>query len=284
MYPLSFNSIFHPSDFTPGDEAAFVHALKVAMAARSELDILHANPEAKEIDWDDFPSVRLTLEKWGLLKPGGSKDDVRSLGLEVHKVKRSGNDPVRTIMKYLRQHQPDLVVLATHQRRGLSRWMNPSIAEPIAREAGIMTLFVPRRVVGFVSLENGAVHLENILVPVDRVPDPQRAVDAATSLAAVLGCPKVHLTLLHAGKEEEMPGLELTLQAGWTSSKVCRAGDVVEVILTEAEEIDADLIAMATQGRDGFLDGFRGSTTEQVLRGARSPVLAIPATEPAPHD
>jgi nucleotide-binding universal stress UspA family protein len=58
----------------------------------------------------------------------------------------------------------------------------------------------------------------------------------------------------------------------------------VEVILTEAEESDADLIAMATQGRDGFLDGFRGSTTEQVLRGARSPVLAIPATEPAPHD
>ncbi len=283
MYPLSYRSIFHPSDFTPGDEAAFVHALKVAMAARSGLDILHANPEAKEIDWDDYPSVRLTLEKWGLLKPGGSKDDVRGLGLDVHKVKRSGNDPVRTIVKYLRQHKPDLVVLATHQRRGLSRWMNPSIAEPIAREAGIMTLFVPRRVVGFVSLENGAVHLENILVPVDRVPDPQRAVDAATSLAAVLGCPKVHLTLLHAGREEEMPGLELTLQAGWTSSKVCREGDVVEVILTEAEESDADLIAMATQGRDGFLDGFRGSTTEQVLRGARSPVLAIPATEPAPH-
>ena len=46
MYPLSYSSIFHPSDFSPGDEAAFVHALKVAMAARSGLDILHANPEA----------------------------------------------------------------------------------------------------------------------------------------------------------------------------------------------------------------------------------------------
>jgi nucleotide-binding universal stress UspA family protein len=277
MHPVALSSIFHPSDFSPGDEAAFVHALKLATAARAELDILHANAEAKEIDWDDFPSVRLTLEKWGLLQPGGSKDDVRHLGLDVHKVKRSGNDPVRTIVKYLRHHKPDLIVLATHQRRGLSRWMNPSIAEPIAREAGIMTLFVPRRVVGFVSLENGAAHLENILVPIDRVPDPQRAVDAAVSLAGVLGCRKVHFTLLHAGKDEDAPGVELPLQPGWTSSKVHRAGEAVEVILTEAEESDADLIAMATAGRDGFLDALRGSTTEQVLRAARSPVLAIPA-------
>jgi nucleotide-binding universal stress UspA family protein len=284
MHPLPFHSIFHPSDFTPGDEGAFAHALKLATAARAELDILHANPEVKEIDWDDFPSVRVTLEKWGLLKPGGSKDDVRRLGLDVHKVKRSGNDPVRTIVKYLRQHQPGLVILATHQRRGLSRWMNRSIAEPIAREAGIMTLFVPRRIVGFVSLENGAVHLENILVPIDRVPDPQRAVDAATSIASVLGCPKVHFTFLHAGPESEIPSVAPTLLPGWTSSRIAREGNVVDVILTEAEERDADLIAMTTQGRDGFLDAFRGSTTEQVLRAARSPVLAIPDAEPAAAD
>jgi nucleotide-binding universal stress UspA family protein len=34
---------------------------------------------------------------------------------------------------------------------------------------------------------------------------------------------------------------------------------------------------MTTDGRDGFLDGLRGSTTERVLRGGTVPVLAIPA-------
>ena len=278
MSPLSFSSIFHPSDFSPGDEAAFAHALKLASAAKAELDILHANPDTQEIDWDDFPSVRRTLERWGLLAPGGSKEDVRRLGLDVHKVKRSGNDPVRTILRYLHEHEPDLIVLATNQRRGLSRWMNRPIAEPIARHSHIMTLFVPRRVVGFVSLENGGTHLESIVIPVDRLPDPQRAVEATVSLASALGCPKVHLTLLHIGRQEETPELELELQPGWTSERLTKTGDVVDEILSVSEERDADLIAMATAGRDGFLEALSGSTTEQVLREAKCPVLAIPAS------
>jgi len=279
MFPPSLSSIFHPSDFSPGDEAAFAHALKIASAAKAELDILHANPDTKEIDWDDFPSVRRTLERWGLLAPGGSKEDVRRLGLDVHKVKRSGDDPVRTILRYLRQHEPDLIVLATNQRRGLSRWMNRPIAEPIARHSRIVTLFVPRRIVGFVSLENGAAHLENIVLPVDRVPDPQRAVDVTASLALALGCAKTHLTLLHIGREDETPEVELALQPGWTSERLVRTGEVVDEILSLSEERDADLIAMATAGRNGFLEALSGSTTEQVLREAKCPVLAIPASE-----
>jgi nucleotide-binding universal stress UspA family protein len=34
---------------------------------------------------------------------------------------------------------------------------------------------------------------------------------------------------------------------------------------------------MATEGRHGFLDAVRGSTTERVLREAGCPVLAVPA-------
>ncbi len=275
---MTFASIFHPSDFSPGDEGAFAHALKLASVAKAELDILHANPDTEEIDWDDFPSVRRTLEKWRLLAPGGSKEDVRRLGLDVHKVRRSGNDPVRTILRYLRQHEPDLIVLATNQRRGLSRWMNRPIAAPIARHSRILTLFVPRRVVGFVSWEDGHSHLENIVIPVDHLPDPQRAVDAAASLATLLGCLKVHFTLLHVGREQEAPAVELELPTGWTAERIARDGAVVDEILNVSEDRDADLITMATAGRKGYLEALSGSTTEQVLRYAKCPVLAVPAS------
>ena len=56
-----------------------------------------------------------------------------------------------------------------------------------------------------------------------------------------------------------------------------RSGNVAEEIVALAREKKSDLIVMATEGRDGVLDAFRGSTTEQVLRTAPCPVLAVPA-------
>ncbi len=271
-------NVFYPSDFSRGDEVAFVHALRLAWAARAELDIFHANPEASDVDWDEFPSVRRMLQRWGAIPAEGTKQDVRQLGLEVHKVKRSGEDPVHTILEYLEDHEPDLIVLSSRQRRGLSRWMNRSIAEPVARESHIMTLFVPRRVVGFVAPETGSPQLEHLVIPVDEAPDPQPAVDAAVAIARTLGCRELHLYLLHVGdSDDDLPAITVPEVEGWVIHRKTMAGDAVDRILEFSEEVDADLIAMATQGRDGFVDALRGSTTEQVLRGARCPVLAIPA-------
>jgi nucleotide-binding universal stress UspA family protein len=53
-------------------------------------------------------------------------------------------------------------------------------------------------------------------------------------------------------------------------------GDVVECILQTAEAKKSDLIVMATAGHEGLMDSLRGSTTEQVLRAAPCPVLAVP--------
>jgi len=49
----------------------------------------------------------------------------------------------------------------------------------------------------------------------------------------------------------------------------------VEEILAAAREFDADMVMMSTDGRDGFLDIFRGSHAERVVRGAPCPVAAI---------
>ncbi|HSF58424.1 MAG TPA: universal stress protein [Candidatus Binatia bacterium] len=56
-----------------------------------------------------------------------------------------------------------------------------------------------------------------------------------------------------------------------------RQGDVVDQILEEEADWRPDLMVLATQGHMDFLDALRGSTTERVLRGARCPILAIPA-------
>lgn len=54
-----------------------------------------------------------------------------------------------------------------------------------------------------------------------------------------------------------------------------RFGSVPEVILTAADALDADLIAMATEGRTGLTRLLLGSVAEGVLREAQVPVLMI---------
>lgn len=49
-----------------------------------------------------------------------------------------------------------------------------------------------------------------------------------------------------------------------------------EKLLGYAREVDADLVVMATHGRDGAERVLLGSTTERVLRESEVPVLAVP--------
>ena len=65
-------SIFHPSDFSEASEVAFAHALKIALVAKAELTVLHVEA-SPSTEWQDFPGVRDTLERWGLIPKGAPR-------------------------------------------------------------------------------------------------------------------------------------------------------------------------------------------------------------------
>lgn len=56
-------------------------------------------------------------------------------------------------------------------------------------------------------------------------------------------------------------------------------GDVVAAILSAALEIDADVIAMGTHGRQGLGRFLLGSVAEQVIRRSSCPVLVVRAAQ-----
>ncbi len=274
LFPIS--CIFHPSDFSPASEVAFVHALKLGLVAEAELSILHLASDKSEIDWIEFPGVRATLERWGLLPVGSQRGDVGQTGLQIEKILAQGRDPVGAVLHYLEDEPTDLVVLATHQHDGMTRWWNKAVAEPIARKSKTMTLFIPQGVDGFVALQDGHVALNHILLPVDQVPPPQDAIDIAVDLTRALGVGPVSYTVLYVGDEEDQPTLEIPEHDSGRWDTVVRQGSVVEQILEVATTSGADLIIMTTQGHHGFLDALRGSTSERIVRGAHCPVLAVP--------
>ena len=51
---------------------------------------------------------------------------------------------------------------------------------------------------------------------------------------------------------------------------------MIQTIIDASNDTQADLIVMVTDGRNGFLDGLRGSHSERVLRQAGVPLLTVP--------
>lgn len=274
--PQPLNSIFHPSDFSESSEVAFAHALKIALLTHADLNILHVR-EAPGETWADFPGVRQMLERWHVLPPGSPRSAVPALGIDVTKVLSKESDPVSASLRYIERKPTDLIVLATSQHEGRARWLSNAVAEPLARESGLMTLFIPPGVEGFVSRSDGSVSLRSILIPVAGDPSPAVAVEAARRLASGLDREDVAFTALYVGAPADLPALAFTPRRGWSWRAMTGQGDVVQTILAVAGECTADLIVMATRGHQGFLDALRGSTTERVLRHARCPLLAVPA-------
>ena len=268
--------VFHPTDFSPDSDAAFAHALKASLVAKATLTMLHVST-GREESWTEFPGVRQTLERWGLLPKNSPRSAVPELGIDVQKIITKDKDPVKSVLAYLENAPNDLIVLATHQDKGQGLWQEKSVAQPVARKSRQMTLFVPVGVKGFVSFQDGAVSLKNILIPVAPVPKAQPAIQAAIRIAQQLNCPTGRFTILHVGDDTTMPEVNCPELPGWEWTKLSQKGDIIEVILQTARATKADLIVMSTEGHNGFLDALRGSHSEQVLRQCACPLLAIPA-------
>ncbi|MDH4167759.1 MAG: universal stress protein [Gammaproteobacteria bacterium] len=267
--------VLHPTDFSEGSRIAFHHALKAALLAQSELTLLHVLPGAPP-EWMDFPGVRETLERWALLPKGSPRSAVPRLGIDVRKIVADQSDPVRAVLGYLGHHPADLIVLATNQHEGRVSWLQQSVAEPVSRRAGQMTLFIPAGAAGFVSATDGSVSLTKVLIPVADTPSPQPAAEAAARLVSRMNCPRGTFTLLHVGETSATPTIQCPEIPGWQWKRVTQTGDVIQVILDTASKTAVDLIVMATDGRNGFLDALRGSHSERVLRQTSAPLLTVP--------
>ena len=269
------HSVLHPTDFSESSLVAFHHALKAAMLSKSKLTLLHVSTDGTS-EWSHFPGVRETLERWGALPKGSPKAAVGALGIDACKVIANKGEPVAAVVDYLEHNRTELIVLSTSKRDGRIPWLGKSVAVPVTRRAGEMTLLIPGDVEGFVSDKDGSVRLNQILIPIARTPRPEPAVNAAAKLVQKWNCPEGTFVLLHVGNSNTMPALRLPEVPGWTWKKELRSGEVIDGIVKSATEHKADLILLATDGRNGFLDALRGSHSERILRYGVAPLLTIP--------
>ena len=112
--------ILHPTDFSEDSELAFAHALRVALANQAHLALFHVYHDEKSRGFEHFPSVRATLQRWGVLEPGASHQDVGDLGIGIEKIQSSATSVVDAVARFLWRRPVDLLVMATEGRRGLA--------------------------------------------------------------------------------------------------------------------------------------------------------------------
>ena len=228
-------SVLHPTDLSEASLRAFSHALAIALARQTKLTILHVGGKDREDHpWTDFPGVRETLEQWGMLEPGSPRSAVYDeLKIRVKKVSIGSSNPVNAILEFQHEKPSDLIVLATHGREGVPRWIRGSVSEPIARCSETMALFVPQGTDGFVSPRDGSFSLTSILVPVDHQPPPDAGIEFATRTAAAIGRDPVAISLLHVG-DSPAPELDLPQNPAWSWNHVHHSGEPVEQIVNTA--------------------------------------------------
>ena len=205
-------------------------------------------------------------------------------------------EPVERLLDAIATHEADLVVLSTHGRSGLGRWVYGSVAEGILHRSPVPVLLVPATAP--VSWRTVRQERCRLLVPLDGSQQAEAALPHALAIARALAA---GLVLLHVIEPRHDYGPDLGLDAQGEGSvpstleaeaylatvaasfdghelrvrRAVRAGLVAEAILEEARADAASLVVMTTHGRTGLGRLPFGSVTTEVLHRCHLPLLLV---------
>ncbi|MBS2033799.1 universal stress protein [bacterium] len=198
--------------------------------------------------------------------------------------------PKEVISQLAQDQACRLVVMASHGRTGVARWLMGSTAEFVLRHVESTTLLLRPG-----ALPSPSGEFQNVLVPVDGSASsrqvlgklaPYLATGARVSVLRATGLTARDYTLLNSPQEVKSYVSHLEDQLRELDSHGLKLdyhvndGEAADSIVHFAEQHHCDLIVMSTHGRTGFRRWILGSTTEKVARQAACPVLAFPAITP----
>lgn len=182
----------------------------------------------------------------------------------------------------------DIVVMASHGRGGLGRWLMGSVATKVVRASP-----KPVLVVGGLCDREAVANpkLERILVPLDGSPTAEAALGHACALARThnaelilyQGVSLVELDheVVAAANKAELERAKVYLEKlGETCEGVSFRTAVCSTparhgIVKNAQEYEADMIVMGSHGRSGVSLWMLGSVAEEVLQKSTCPVLIV---------
>ncbi|WP_305880183.1 ferredoxin Fer [Saliphagus sp. WLHSJ1] len=178
----------------------------------------------------------------------------------------------RVILDYAEEHGVDVVVMGTHGRTGIGRFLLGSVAEQTLQESPIPVVTVHEDTVG-------DFEIDTVLVPTDGSQGAEAATEHAIDLVSEVGGTLHALHVASGGREtESLPTDDVRERgeaAGVEVVTATRSGRPHEVIAGYVAEAEIDVVVMGTHGRTGLRRYLLGSVTERTVRFSPVPVVSV---------
>lgn len=306
-----YKNMLIPVDGSKLAESVFPYAREVAGRLGTNVTILHvSDPKESET----LPMHRAYVKHLAEVLRRRVSDIEKKTGRKQgrERVQVSGEVVVgyaaEEIVRYTRDKGADLIVMATHGRTGMWRWVLGSVADKVVRASSVPVLLVRPEAVG----KGGFKKWTDItvIVPLDGSPLGESVLPHVQALAHQVGNDLLNVVLIRVCETPPMPvipGAEIPfdwkklIDDSWTACKrvtkeylggvenhlkqtglQVRSEPIEQTKLTVAEEIvdyankiPFGLIVMATHGRSGVSRWAEGSVAHKVLTGSSRPMLMV---------
>jgi|YelNatPaOPRAMG01_1025707.scaffolds.fasta_scaffold54047_2 nucleotide-binding universal stress UspA family protein len=284
--PIKLKKILWTTDFSPASNASLPYALALARRYESTIYLAHVvvphpyplvSPEAAPY----VEGLNEAAEK--RLAEIAKGEGLKGVG---HEVLLGHGEVAEEVNKMVKDHQIDLLVLATHGRRGLRRFLLGSVAEEVWRTAECPVLTV-----GPHAAERPAeeIMLRHILYPTDLSAESFAAAPFALSFAMEYDA---RLTVLHvvpaairtsarllarAFRDELMEIFPSEAEHWCEPECIVESGDPAETILRIAKERKTDLIVLGVRSPEELARQHLSNVAYPVVAGSDCPVLTVRA-------
>jgi len=288
-----YEDILIPFDGSEGAAEVLYHASEIAHWADATVHVLYvADTNRDSVTVVEGQTIDVLVQEGEDIVEEAAKT-LDTLGVSYDTDVVQGN-PAPAIVEYAERYDHDLIVMPTHGRQGVSRYLIGSVSEKVVRLSSVPVLTV--RMQPDETLE---FPYENILIPTDGSTAATHAAERVVELAASLDAtvhvlsvvdnsalgPEVRSTI--TGKESEQAAIdavetvvsEAETNGVMNTIRHIEHGAPAEVILDCIESNDIHAVGMGTTGKRGTDRILLGSVAGKTVRAAPVPVMTVTGPE-----
>jgi len=274
-------TILIPIDGTESVEKTLLYVRSISKREKTQVVLLHVTPKVNSLNAavEVHPHV------------SAIHDALQSEDWDVKREERIG-DPVREIIKMSILLPASMIMMSTHGRSGIERIREGSVTEQVLKQSPC-PVFILHSARQQPADNRSEDVFKRILVPLD----------GSEASAAILSCVErfarmhdsevvlFHDELEHAEYAEEKAAIKAKLQE--QSVDLANAGLKISLdmttykkpireILDRIDNLNIDLVAMATHGNDGDKIAMDESVTAEIVRHSNCPLLVWSAEPQCP--
>jgi nucleotide-binding universal stress UspA family protein len=289
---MAYQRVLVPLDGSYLAERALPYAKAIALNTGSELTLFTVMPTSSE-----------KLDRPMKAYMDSNAKALKSQGVKATTAIAYGN-AADEIIKFADKNKVDLIIISTHGRSGIKRWMLGSIALKLLYGTCVPVLLVKSR-----AHKISKVAFKKILVPLDGSPFSEAAIPHVKQLTKGTSG---EVILLRVSEPPVLPAdrspavkpnweeyrdilmAEIQRQAleylqkikaeleksGARVTTEAILGKASESILQAAQKNNVDMIAMTTNGRTGISRWVYGSVATRIVEESQQPILLIRPTMP----